>query len=233
MTMQLVLTIHILAGGLALLAGAVALWTAKGARLHRRSGLLFVAAMLIMALFGGAVSAVEGVAPAVNIPAAVMTAYLVITALLTVRPIAEGARWLTPTLMLVALAVGLTDLTFAVEALTSPGGTSHGFPPFPYLMFGTAGLLGSIGDLRMMRSGPLRGAARLARHLWRMTFALFIAALSFFIGQAKVIPEPVRIMPLLALPVLAVLVTMVYWLWRVRIRRANRGIAAAGPIEAI
>jgi hypothetical protein len=57
-----------------------------------------------------------------------------------------------------------------------------------------------------------------------MSFALFIAALSFFIGQAQVIPKPVRIFPLLALPVLLVLVTMFYWLWRVRIRRTFRGI---------
>ena len=29
--------------------------------------------------------------------------------------------------------------------------------------------------------------------------------------------------PLIALPVVAVLVTMLYWLWRVRIRRSLRG----------
>ena len=47
---------------------------------------------------------------------------------------------------------------------------------------------------------------------------------SFFIGQAKVIPEPIRIPGLLALPVLAVLLTMFYWLWRIRMRRNMRGI---------
>lgn len=61
-----------------------------------------------------------------------------------------------------------------------------------------------------------------------MSFALFIAALSFFLGQAKVIPKPIRIPGLLALPVLAVLVTMLYWLWRVRIRRSLRGIVRIG-----
>lgn len=52
-----------------------------------------------------------------------------------------------------------------------------------------------------------------------MCFALFIGAISFFIGQADVIPEPFRIRPLLALPVLAVLVTMFFWLWRLRRKR--------------
>ena len=79
----------------------------------------------------------------------------------------------------------------------------------------------------MTQSGALRGAPRLARHLWRMCFALFIAALSFFIGQAKVIPKPIRVSGLLAIPVLAVLVTMLYWMWRVRVRRSYRYVATA------
>jgi hypothetical protein len=56
--------------------------------------------------------------------------------------------------------------------------------------------------------------------------------LSFFIRQAKVIPKPIRIPGLLALPVLAVLVTMLYWLWRVRVRRSVRGVLVNAP-EAI
>jgi hypothetical protein len=99
-------------------------------------------------------------------------------------------------------------------------------------MFGVVSLLGSLGDLRVLHAGAQRGAARIARHLWRMSFALFIAALSFFLGQAKVIPKPIRIYPLLMLPVLAVLLTMFYWLWRVRIRGSLRGLVAAGARRA-
>lgn len=105
-------------------------------------------------------------------------------------------------------------------------------PAFPFVMFGVAGLLASVGDVRMLRTGPLRGAFRLARHLWRMCFALFIAAISFFIGQAQVFPEPIRNRALLALPVLAVLVTMFYWLWRVRVKRSLRGIVGVSAPEA-
>jgi peptidoglycan/LPS O-acetylase OafA/YrhL len=83
----------------------------------------------------------------------------------------------------------------------------------------------------MIRAGGLRGASRLARHLWRMCFALFIAALSFFLGQSDEIPEPLRILPLLALPVLMVLVTMLYWLWRVRRRRPGvRALTQGEPL---
>lgn len=230
--MRLTYAIHILAGSLGLIFGYMALAAAKGGRLHRKSGMLFVYAMLTMCLFGATIATVREVAPAINVPAALLTAYLVITALATVRPAVRGPQWLAVGLMLVALGVGITDLTFAYEAIAN-GGTRKGMPAFPFVMFGVVGTLGALGDLRVLRSGALQGARRLARHLWRMCFALFIAALSFFIGQAKVIPEPIRILPLLALPVLLVLVTMFYWLWRVRVRQSLRGIVAVRAPEAI
>ncbi len=226
--MRMIYVVHIVAGGLALLAGYTALYSAKGAAVHRKSGRLFVYAMLTMAVAGTTIAAVRDVAPSINLPAALLTSYLVITALTAVRPpAAADARWLTPSLMLVGLAVGLTSLTFGFEAIASANGKGRdGMPAFPFFMFGVVGTLGGVLDLRMMRAGGLKGASRLTRHLWRMSFALFIAALSFFIGQAQVFPKPVRVMPLLALPVLAVLVTMLYWLWRVRVRRSFRGLVA-------
>jgi len=45
----MLLPIHIAASGLALVLGAVALLVKKGGTIHRRSGLLFVCAMLVMA----------------------------------------------------------------------------------------------------------------------------------------------------------------------------------------
>ena len=224
--MRLTYLVHILAGSLALVSGYVALYAAKGAVLHRKSGMLFVYAMLTMCVFGTLIAMVRGVAPAVNVPAGTLSAYLVITALTTVRPSAAGARWLDSALMLLAVTVGVASLTFAFQAVAN-GGTRNGMPAFPFFLFGIVGLVAGISDVRIIRSGALQGAARLARHLWRMGFALFVAALSFFIGQAKVIPKPIRIYPLLALPVLIVLLTMFYWLWRVRIRRSLRGIVGA------
>lgn len=211
--------IHILAGSLGIVSGFVALYSAKGAPLHRKAGMVFVYVMLTTTMAGLLIAIARGVAPAVNVPAAVLTAYLVITALTTVRPPLAASRPLLAGGMLVALAVGLASVSFAVEAFAN-GGTRNGMPAFPFIMFGAVGLLATAGDIRVIRSGALRGSSRIARHLWRMCFALFIASLSFFIGQARVFPEPIRIRPLLALPVLVVLVTMFYWLWRVRVRRS-------------
>jgi hypothetical protein len=231
-SMGITLIIHIAAGTLGLIAGYIALYSTKGAPLHRRAGLVFSCAMLTMGLLGALIAAVMGVWRPVNIPAGVLTSYLVITGLLTVRPITAGKRSVDSALMLVALAVGLMCLTFGFQAVAN-GGSRNGIPAFPFFLFGVIGTLAGVLDLRMIWVGGLHGASRLARHLWRMSFALFIAAMSFFFGQAEVIPKPIRIMPLLAIPVFAVLVTMFYWLWRIRVRRSSRGIVGVSAPEAV
>lgn len=227
--MDLTLLAHIVAGAVSLVAGFVALFAAKGAPLHRRAGRAFVVAMLAMTGLGTVLAAARGAAPAINIPAAVLTAYLVVTALATVRRPAAGARHLEVGGMVVALGVGLLTLGRGFEAVAR-GGSLDGMPAFPYFLFGVIGVLSGVGDLRMMRSAGLRGASRITRHLWRMSLALFVAAMSFFVGQSDEFPRALRIMPLLALPGLVVLVTMLVWLWRVRVRPSLRGTArgAAG-----
>jgi len=221
--------VHILAGSLALVFGYVALYSAKGGTVHRKSGTVFVYAMLVMALTGALIAASRGNEGSTI--AGVMTTYLVLTAVTTVRRPARWSRRLDVGLMLLALGVGLTSVTLGFLTLASPTGRWDGLPPFPFFMFGIVGLLAGAGDARMLRAGGVRGASRLARHLWRMCWALWIAAASFFWGQAKVIPEPIRITALLSVPVLAVLLTMLYWLWRVRVRRSLRGIVGVGVRE--
>ena len=57
----MLLPIHIAAGGLAIVLGAVALSVKKGGTIHRCSGLLFVYAMLIMAASASILSLLKGV----------------------------------------------------------------------------------------------------------------------------------------------------------------------------
>ena len=54
------LLVHFLAGGLGLVFGYVALSAAKGAPLHRKSGMLFVYAMLTRRSSGGGAFASDG-----------------------------------------------------------------------------------------------------------------------------------------------------------------------------
>jgi uncharacterized membrane protein len=216
-----ILYAHVFAGSLALLAGYVALFAPKGAWLHRRSGVVFVGAMLAMAFAGLTIAVMREIAPSVNIPAALLVAYLVITALVTVRPLASGFKAFHYGALSTAVALALVEFAFALEAIRS-GASQDGIPAFPFLLFGVVSLFGAIGDARVLRHGVRKGPSRLARHLWRMCAALLIAALSFFIGQSDVIPAPVRLPLLLALPLLVVIALMIYWLRRVRVRAPVR-----------
>ena len=80
-----ILPLHITAGVLALVFGYTALFARKGATVHRKSGLFFVAAMVVMSLSGALMAAVKPSGSVVNVVAGLLTFYFVTTALLTVR----------------------------------------------------------------------------------------------------------------------------------------------------
>jgi len=225
--MRMLLPFHILAGCLGLVSGFIALYAAKGAATHRKSGILFVCVMLPMAVTGLLISAIEGVAPAINIPTALLTFYLVTTSLTTVRPVAVS-RWLDLAGMRLAFALTVLCVVLGVRAI-GIGGAEAGMA-YPLALFGGVAFAGALGDRRMIKAGGVRGASRLKRHLWRMSFALALATMAFFLGQADVFPKPLRIMPLLALPMLSVLATMFFWMWRLRARtRLERRAAILAP----
>lgn len=214
---------HIVAGSLALIAGYLALYASKGAPLHRRAGMVFVYSMLTMCAAGALISAVRGVAMQINIPVAFLTAYLVVTSLTTVRPPARHQHAIHIGGMVVALGVWTAYMTFGISSAMNASARVRSFAVM-YFIFAAVTTMALLGDVRVLRAGAVRGAPRLARHLWRMSTALLIAALSFFIGQQQVFPTAIRIPWLLPLPVLAVLATMLYWLWRIRIRQSLRGL---------
>jgi uncharacterized membrane protein len=203
--------LHVLAGTIAILAGAVALYSAKGLKLHRTSGMVFVYVMVVMA-FSGTVMAFGHPGTALNVPAGLVTAYLVITGLRTVRPPSAGSRPFDQALMMAAFAIGAGALVFAVS------GRVRAAMAYPLVMFALVALFAGEGDRRMIRAGGIKGTARLRRHLWRMCTGLFIAAGSFFLGPIRRIPEPLRIPGFRLMPIV-VLVTMAYWLWRYRRKR--------------
>lgn len=218
--------IHIIAGLLALASGAVALYAAKGSTLHRKSGLAFVVAMWVMTSSAVLIAAFLRPNP-VNVVAGILTFYLVSTGLLTVRKPVEQMRRVATGLMLAALVASVYAYALAFEAMNSPTGTVGHVPPQPLFMFGVVGTLAVLGDARLLWAGSIQGAARLARHLWRMSFAMWIATASFFLGQAKLFPAPIRQSGLLALPVLLVLGLLAYWLVRMLLKRRSAAIVDA------
>ena len=228
----MLLPIHILAGGLAIILGAVALSVKKGGPLHRRSGILFVYAMVVMGVTASILEFLKGSA-VTSMLAPLMALYLVGTALTTVRP---ATRW---TLVInIAALTGAVGLAFVLIVggirAVSASELSSGGVPFRIIgvmsfILAAVLLLAAIGDARIMRNGMPRGGSRLARHLWRMCFALFIAAGSFFSIRervATILPYPFTTGPRRALPILLLFGAMFYWLWRVRSRRRLPAVVA-------
>ncbi|HEY0142194.1 MAG TPA: hypothetical protein VGF48_14955 [Thermoanaerobaculia bacterium] len=221
----MLLGIHVAAGALAIVLGGIALSVKKGGTIHRRSGMLFVYAMLVM---GATASVLEFFrsAAATNLVPALMSLYFVGTALTTVRPTSRSTRGINIAALTVAAGLALVSIVGGVKDVSNPG-LSPGGVPFRTIgvmsfILATVLILAAIGDVRIMVSGMPRGGPRLARHLWRMCFALFIAAGSFFSIRervAKILPEPFTSGPMRALPIVLLFGVMFYWLWKVRRRR--------------
>jgi uncharacterized membrane protein len=208
------LAFHIGGGSIAILSGAAAITVAKGEHLHRLFGTIFVAAMLTMAT--AAVCLATLIGQRGNILAGSFAFYFVVSAWMTVRR-KDGVVGRYETFaLLVPLAIAAVAFTFGLWAAASPKGLD-GYGPVLYFVFaGLAALAGAL-DLRVVLRGGLSGVQRIARHLWRMSFAFFIAAGSFFIGQQKVMPAFMHGSRILLALGLAPLALMVFWLIRVRI----------------
>lgn len=212
----MVLPIHILAGMLALVFGYVALFASKGASVHRKAGMFFVYAMVVMSLTGAYRAVIT--ASSTSVIAGLLTFYFVTTGMLTVRRTPQP-RWVNPLGILIALAVGA--MAFRAGREMAILGRPEAAPMF---VFGGMAMLGAIGDVRMMRAGGAHGPRRISRHLWRMCFAMWVAAASFFWGPRGRVPAAIYYPALLPIPVLLPIAVMLYWLFRIRVRKTLRGI---------
>jgi uncharacterized membrane protein len=205
--------LHIIAGFVALLSGAVALCSLKGGSIHRRSGIIFVYAMLAMASSGAVMAALKPVR--ISVVAGLLTFYLVSTALLTLRRSVEKAKVMMIALTLMAIIASALSFKWAFDATNTAKQALDGYPAPVYIAFGIVALSAAALDVRLLIAGHIDRTHRLARHLWRMCFAMYLATSAFFLGQAHLFPEPLRNVALLSIPVLLVLIALLYWLVRV------------------
>jgi hypothetical protein len=205
--MSPLMALHVAAGTVGVLSGAAVLAVRKGTALHRRTGLVFAVSMLAMAASGAVIATFERPSR-LNVVAGLSTFYLVATGW------AAGRRsTLTPgpfdrAALAFALSVCATAVAFAA--------VSRRATAVACLIFGLVVLSCAASDVRMIARGGAAGRQRLARHLWRMGLAFWIAVASLFLGQAKVFPAVVREARVLPVAVLAVAATVVFWLVRVR-----------------
>jgi hypothetical protein len=172
--------------------------------------------MVIMGLSGSVLAVLRG--SYVNVIGGFTSVYFVVTALATVRRAPQGHVGLGMAATVVGATIVAVELGLAAAAIQGGHWTFRGIPVPMLIFLALVTLTAVVGDFRVLRHGPLRGAARLRRHLWRMCFALFIATGSFFSIRARVahvLPAPFLSTPARMLPIVLPFVAMLYWMWRV------------------
>jgi uncharacterized membrane protein len=227
-----ILVLHICAGLVGLLSGAAALSFRKGSHGHRVAGNIFFVSMLTLSTAAVYLAFMKHQMN--NVFGGVLTFYLVATAWVTARRRDGETGIFDWGALLVALAVGAAIVTYGFKVANSPTGPKDGIPVGMYFFLGSVALLSAAGDLRMLVRGGVFGAHRIARHLWRMCFGLFIATGSFFIGQQQVFPAFLRKTNLLFVPAILPLILMVFWLFRVRFTNAYKrmSVTSSGDVCA-
>jgi hypothetical protein len=229
-----------------LLSGAAAMFFRKGSPRHVRAGKVFVGSMLIMAV-GAVYLGIVKNQPS-NISGGIITFYLIATGWLTARR-GEGETsrmdWVA---LLIPLAVGIFIWVNGIGVLRSGATSQNGVPVGMSFFMGSICLLAATGDVRMLLRGGVFGVKRIARHLWRMCFGLFIAAGSFFMGPSN---RPLRLLSAVGigqhLPsalfstglylflTILPLALLIFWLVRVRFTNAfkRKPMPASGDVYSL
>lgn len=205
-----ILLIHICAGIVGLLSGIAAVSFRKGSARHGTAGNIFFVSMVIMAV----TAALLG-----NVFAGAMTIYLVTTGWLTGRRRAGETTIFDWGALLFGLAIGLPILIDCVRMASGLNPPKPG-PPVGMIVFLGVVMLAVAGDIRMLVRGGVFGKQRVARHLWRMLFGLFIANVSF-LAQKRVVAfvgGPKLFLVLAPVP----LILIIFWLIRIRFKNVYK-----------
>jgi hypothetical protein len=198
------------------------------------AGKVFVASMLTMGVFA-VYLAITRHQPN-NIGGGILTVYLIGTAWLTARRRDGETSRLDWVVLLIPLALGILTWMNGIQVVRSGESSQNGVPVGMTFFMGSVMLLAAAGDVRMLLRGGVFGGKRIARHLWRMCFGLFIAAGSFFLGPSN---RPLRLLSAVGIGqhlssvlfsttlylILSVLplILLIFWLVRVRFSNAYKG----------
>ena len=205
------LLVHVAGGGVAIVAGAVALTVRTGFRLHRASGGVFLAAMFAMA--GAATLLALTLPDWANLPGGLFAVYLVGTGWAALTRNSAMSRLVEQTGLALGGGATATALLLAFQAKASATGLVGGKGAPLFLIVAGLCAFAVMLDLRMLRLADLPHRARMRRHIWRMCTALFLGTGSFFLGQQKVMPLWMQGSPLLCVLALAPLIVMAIWLF--------------------
>jgi len=222
------LVLHIGGGTVGMIAGSAAMLVRKGSRLHRLAGNAFTGGMLTMATIGAGVAPFLNEDQWTNTTAAVFTLYLTTTAWAAgKRRDGQAGRFERNALF---VPVGIVAMAVALALFSAARQVGEDLATV--YVFGVLSALAVAGDLNLQRQGGLSGASRIARHVWRMSFALFVALGSFFFGQQAFLPDAIRGTLIPAVPVLSMAALGAFWFVRTRFPRAFRPRRTAAAVHA-
>lgn len=216
-----VMWVHIDSGVVALVSGAIAIAMRKGGKGHGLAGSWFVGAMVVLGLTAAILSPFK--AEPESPLGGILVCYFVLTAWVAARR-RDGTTGLFEKIAcLLALGGGAVTIWAGLAGeSTTPAGRG------PVFIFGGICLLAGLLDLNAILRRKLTAAQRLARHVWRMCVAFFIATGSFFLGQQDVMPEVVRGSAWLFVPAFAPFAVMLFWLVRLRFAKAIARLKLSG-----
>lgn len=219
--------LHVCSATVALLSGFMAMTFRKGSGWHGAAGTVFFVSLLTASAAGGILAGF--IHPnSGNVMGSTLTFYLVATGWMTIKRRDGKAGTLDRVALLWVLAIVALGVTWGVEASTSETGSRDHYPAAFYFIFGSIALLFAVSDIRMIVRGGVLGAKRIARHLWRMCLALLFAALSFYPGQAKHIPQWLNVTNLPYVPHVLLAGAMLLWLYRVSVRKRVPQLSVTG-----
>jgi len=207
------LLLHVTSGSVGLLSGAVALSFRKGSRPHGIAGTVFLISMLTASADGALLGLRNSEMD--NVFGGVLTFYLVATAWITARHKERETGMPDWIGFLVGSAIAVFAVTYWAQAAFSKTGTKAGIAASSYVLPVVVALIAVTGDARMLRCGGLHGVQKLARHLWRMCFGLFVATASIFLARPQLFPALLTRTHLLLVLGILPLILMVFWLVRV------------------
>lgn len=217
------LVAHIAMGAAALVSGLVAMASRKGATgLHERSGQIYFGTMIGMA--ASAVLLTSWEPDRLSMTAGIWTIYLVLTSWSAARSKQGVAGPIEKASLPLALLATALFLDGGIAAYRAPYGNFQGMSHVGFWVFGGLAALSVIFDLHLFWRGKLNPRQRVARHLWRMVAAYFLAATSLFLGQQDDVFPFMQGSPILLLPSLATLAYLAYWAVRVRFVRNWMGV---------
>lgn len=182
---QLLLIIHAVSGGIALISGLFAIFSKKGQKIHLKSGLIYYWAMIGVVITGLVVGAYKGNLFISTI--AVFSFYMVFTG----RRILASKKELIVSFMdwfftLLAMGIGLLMLSLGVYYFLDYG--FKGAVPM-LLVFGFFLFWMGFEDIQLMRKGTIEKGQFLLKHIGRMGGSYIATSTAFLVVNINFSPQ--------------------------------------------